>query len=221
MENKFDKQKSEHIEQKELENDKPKFYKRTWSSKVIVLFLVLCISAILGNFTAFAYNIWMSGGFSPTPAYLYCYSGFSSETLAAVHNGCLAWNGGGQGNLVYRSTSTHSTTVFPYKNYRNEITKGARGTNTYLMATCSTQLSGAAITEADIDINISYDFGSSDTSYDTRTAMTHEIGHVLGLDEMRTGINNVMYYRRGVGEEVYSLSTDDRNGLAAIYQGRM
>ncbi len=185
--------------------------------KAIVIFLVLCISSLLGTFTAFAYNIWMSGGFDPIPAYLYCYSGFSNETLSAVHNGCLAWNGGGQGNLVYRSTSTHSTTVFPYENDRNEITKGARGKNTYLMATYPTQVSGSSLTEADIDINISYDFGSADTSYDTRTTITHEIGHVLGLDEMYTGTNNVMYYQRDVGEEVYSLSTDDRNGLAAIY----
>ncbi|MBE7031767.1 MAG: matrixin family metalloprotease [Ruminococcaceae bacterium] len=185
--------------------------------KSIILALVLIIGIVSGSMSVSAYQIWMSGGFSPTPAYVYCYSGFSSETLAAVHNACLAWNGAGQGNLVFRSTNSHSTITFPYQNNKNEITKGYRGSNTYLMATAATQTSGNSLKEADIDINISHDFGTADTSYDTRTAITHEIGHLLGLDEMYIGTTNVMYYKRAVGDRCHALSTDDKAGIAAIY----
>lgn len=171
----------------------------------------------MGNMIVNAYNINFRYGFKPIPAYVTCYSSFSNGTISAVHNGCLAWNGAGQGDLIFRTTSTHTTTIYPRPNSKNEITKGERGTNEYLMQTCSTPSGGSYATEADIDINVSHDFGTADTSYDTRTVMTHELGHVLGLDEDYTSSNNVMYWARNPGEEVYTLSADDKAGIANIY----
>ena len=137
--------------------------------------------------------------------------------MTAVHNGCLAWNSGGQGTLVYRSTSTHNVTEFPLQNTYNQITKGQRGTNSYLMGTRVVYMNSNTIYEADIDINVSHPFGTATTSYDTRTVITHEIGHLLGLNEEPEFRESVMYPERRTGERVHSLSNDDKEGLAAIY----
>ena len=132
-----------------------------------------------------AYNVKFSGGFTPIPAYVYASSSFSSQTINAIHNACVTWNNAGVGNLVYRSTSLHNTTAFPYLNNRNEITKGIRGVGEYLMRMEEVQIvnpyTNVALAEGDIDINVSHDFGTAATSHDTQSIMTHEIGHLLGL----------------------------------------
>ena len=69
--------------------------------------------------------------------------------------------------------------------------------------------------EADIDINVAHDFGTASTSYDTQTAITHEIGHLLGLSHS-SDKNAIMYAVIKKGE-TRSINNDDRNGIAAIY----
>ncbi len=186
--------------------------------KVLKILCVFVISGVLGCFSVKAYDIIKSNGFSPLPAYVYCYSGFSNETMTAVHNGCVTWNNGGQGTMVYRSTSTHDTTIFPLQNTYNQITKGFRGTNNYLMGTRIVYTYNDTIYEADIDINVSHPFGTASTSYDTRTVITHELGHLLGLGEELEIRESVMYHQRRAGEKVHALSEDDRLGLIDIYQ---
>ena len=192
----------------------------TKKTKAFIITIVSIIGVAFGSFLSYATefrDVLYTGGFSPTPAYVYCYSDFSNETLTAIHNACLAWNGVGAGNLVYRSTTPHNTTTFPYVNNRNEITKGYRGSEKYLMAANPTQKQGSALTEVDIDINISHSFGTASTSFDTRTSITHELGHLLGLGELDSGTNHVMYYRRGVGEEVHYPSPRDTSNIISIY----
>lgn len=179
---------------------------------VISLVISLIICACLG---VHAYSIKHSSGFDNPPAYLKGYSGFSPETELAIHNACVAWNNTHSSALVYRLTSTHSNTLSPLFNQENEITKGYRGENEYLMQTYYTRHTSTTIYEADIDINVDHDFGTASTSYDTQTAITHEIGHLLGLTHS-SDRNAIMYESLEKGEK-RSINNDDRNGIAAIY----
>lgn len=179
---------------------------------VISLVISLLICACLG---VAAYSLGHSSGFNNPPAYLKGYSGFSSGTVSAIHNACVGWNNTHSSGLVYRLTSTHSSMTYPNLNQVNEITKGNRGENEYLMQTYYINHSYTTIYEADIDINVDHDFGTATTSYDTQTAITHEIGHLLGLSHS-SDKNAVMYASLDKGE-TRSINNDDRNGIAAIY----
>jgi hypothetical protein len=112
-------------------------------------------------------------------------------------------------------TTTHSSSIYPNLNGVNEITKGNRGENDYLMQTYYINHTSTTVYEADIDINVDHDFGTADTSYDTQTVITHEIGHLLGLSHS-SNTSAIMYAYLDKGE-TRSITTDDRNGIAAIY----
>ena len=186
--------------------------------RIVTLLTIVISSIICGNIIASAYAIKYRDGFYPTPAYISCHSSFSQDTLNAFHNACVTWNSAGCGNLVYRNTSTHSVTQFPYQNNLNQITKGYRGSNQYLMSTAYVQTTGVKVLEADIDINVSFPFGTASGCYHTRSVATHEIGHLLGLDDI-TASGNVMCGTIAMNEQQYVLSNDDINGLNAIYGG--
>ncbi len=108
---------------------------------IVSTFLILT-SFVLGTSTAFAYSIWYNGGFDPVPTTIHCHEDFMSESKTAVSNACSAWNGAGAGNLISKG-SDHSNTTYQDKNDSNEITKGGRGTYTYLMP-CNTKIIGVA-----------------------------------------------------------------------------
>lgn len=188
------------------------------------LMRIICSIVCAITFTSFlsmnasAYIVDFTNGFSPLEAYIKCYYGFSSETISAVHNSCLAWNSAHNSrDVVYRSTSTHSNTIYPLKNGANEITKGNMGrVASYVMETYRTYHAYGTIYEADINMNTSHDFGTASTSYHTQTIMTHEIGHLLGLGHTSNS-SGIMYYYIGLGERK-SIASDDRNGINAIYR---
>jgi len=190
--------------------------------KIFVVFLVL-MSLLLGYSSSFAYVIWFSGGFGPVPTMVHSYNGFSDQSKASVSNACAQWNSVGVGNLVYDG-SYHSTTTWPVNNGKNEITKNYNGVNRTL-ASCrlvETEYVGGILysaSEADIDLNISHPLGNSGSSstYDVGCLVTHEIGHLLGLDHsadttatMVSGLSKGDVYKR-------SIESDDKNGIKAIY----
>lgn len=185
--------------------------------KCLALFLIVSITMFAVVVSVNAYEVLYRQGYSNPPAYLKCYSGFTSETIAAIHNACVDWNSTHSSGLVYRLTSTHSSTVFPNANGINEITKAYRGEDEYLMSTNYTSRSYAdgIIYEADIDINVSHDFGTASTSYNTQTVIAHEIGHVLGLGHS-SNTSALMYKSISKGE-VKDIHSDDIAGIAAIY----
>ena len=176
----------------------------------LVILLVVCAGIV-----ASAYSIGHSSGYDSPPAYLKGYSGFSSGTVAAIHNACVGWNNTHSSGLVYRMTTTHSSSIYPNMNDVNEITKGYRGENEYLMETCYINHTSTTVYEADIDINVDHDFGTASTSYDTQTVITHEIGHLLGLSHSNN-TSAIMYGYLNKGE-TRSITADDINGIAAIY----
>ena len=192
-------------------------YMKCLTNKKKILSFVLVVSIILSlSISAYAYVITYRGGYDDCPAYFKCYNGFSQATLTAVHNSCLSWNRTHSSALAYRNTATHSNTSYPNYNNSNEITKGSRGANKYLMQTTTYSIDGDySICEADIDINVSHDFGTASTSYDTQTAMTHEMGHALGLGHS-SNTSAIMYESLGKGE-TRNITSDDISGIAAIY----
>lgn len=71
-------------------------------------------------------------------------------------------------------------------------------------------ISGNVSYEGDIDINVSHPFGTASTSYDTETALLHELGH--------SGTTySVMSTPQAKGQRKRSLFEDDINGINAIY----
>ena len=77
-------------------------------------------------------------------------------------------------------------------------------------------ISGNVSYEGDIDINVSHPFGTASTSYDTETALLHELGHFLGLGHFGTTYS-VMSTPQAKRQRKRSLFEDDINGINAIY----
>ena len=186
---------------------------------MIVALLAGVIGAGLGVGSAQAYG-HINNGLATFPTTVYAYSGLAPESKTAISNACQQWNGAGQGTLVLKSSSDSSTTTYSLENGKNEITRGSRGSNTYLMQTRSYYYSSnLRCYEADVDINMSYAWkndGSSD-AFDVGNAITHELGHLLGLDDSAY-TDATMYGSAPLGEtKKRTIEQDDKNGIATLY----
>lgn len=185
----------------------------------------LIMALFSGVATAYAYAILSGGGFSPIPAKLVPYKGFSSAINSAITSACSAWNGAGQGTLLTRSTSTHTNnSQFPLKNGANQISSLNAGVNHDVMSTrvVNTKTIGDLIynTEVDININTAYPWATTGDSkaYDFQNCFTHELGHLLGLDDEQYKSDSTMYSVFKLGEtQKRTLTQDDKNGIAVIY----
>jgi hypothetical protein len=172
----------------------------------------------LGAGSAFA---WSKShyGFTPIPAYVQSYDSFNTETYKAIHNAHVQWNSAGEGDLVYQSSTKHSSTTYPNKNSKNQITKGKRGSNDYLMECYTWKNAFNYAYEADIDINVSYPWANNGdpNAYDVQAVYTHEVGHLLGLGHS-TDTLATMYPTVDEGELHWrDLHTDDIQGILIIY----
>jgi len=190
--------------------------------KIILASFVCILGIFIGFSGAFAYKIWYSNGFSPIPATIYVYEAASNATKDSIGSACSAWNSAGVGTLVTKSSSTHSNTKFPYENSQNQITSGYRGTSSYIVRTTKVRYSDlwSELYEVDIDINLSHPFSNSGASdaIDVQSCMTHELGHLIGLDDVTNDSAATMYYKISYGETKFrTLSTDDKNGVKYIY----
>ena len=178
--------------------------------------MTVCIAIGTTTVLTGAYRIQHSGGFYNPPTYIKCSSSFSQATLTAVHNACAAWNSAcNNGPLVYRNTATHNNTQYPLQNGVNEITKGDRSPLRYLMETNFVLHDTVYIYEADIDINTYFDFGTASTSYDTQSAMLHELGHLLGLDH--SPVTSACMFESLNPGVVRGLHSDDITAINVIY----
>ncbi|MBS7223972.1 MAG: matrixin family metalloprotease [Clostridiaceae bacterium] len=186
---------------------------------------MVCVSITLcGIYTAHAYAIMSAGGFSPYPTKIISSNGFASAVNSAISSSCSAWNSAGIGTLVTRSSQTHSNSSFPLKNSANQITATNKGVTGQIMLTNLTQVKVSGLTryhtEVDININTSYPWATNGDSraYDVQNCFTHELGHLLGLDDEVSKSSSTMYMQTSIGETAKrTLAADDINGLKAIY----
>lgn len=187
--------------------------------KTLVLFLILLSGLMSGYLIVNTANIVVPKGLSSKPLCLYPYSGFTNETFNAIMYSCSEWTRAGRGTLIYLSSTTHNNTTFSsVSNNRSEVTKQNQG-NTGFQAITRTYLNSTnKITEADINLNVYYPFGSAYTSFDTQDVMTHEVGHALGLGDIIVPNGETMYYYSGPGNTYRrTIDTDDIAGIQAIY----
>ncbi|MDQ8736881.1 matrixin family metalloprotease [Paenibacillus sp. LHD-38] len=197
--------------------------KRSTKNLLVTLFGI--IGLMLGASSAFAYDVWFYGGFTPYPTTVYPYSTFDATSKTAMINASAQWNNAGIGNMVSIGSNTSNTT-YPNDNNLNQVTKGSRGTQTYLMQTYATTtttiMNGKfvenAMSEADIDVNISHPWGNGSANlYDIGQVFTHELGHLLGLNHSNvTGAT--MISGSSVGETYKrDIEQDDKDGISVIY----
>jgi hypothetical protein len=201
--------------------------------KNVFVFLFVISGFLLGTTSAYAYEIWYSGGFRPHPSsngaiIVRPLNTFDASSITAMKNAAKEWNGAGAGTLISIGSTT-SNTQYPNDNDKNEVTKGNRGTNKYLMQTTATTTGWEwvglwpvhAIYEADIDVNTSHPWSNTpngnSTTYDVWNVFTHELGHLLGLDHsnvtgatMISGSSLGTIYKRDIHE-------DDIKGIKDLY----
>ena len=188
--------------------------------------LVLLVSFVLGSsITVCAYTIGVEGGIKNPPVALVSYSGFTPATITAIYYSCQTWNNQACSAIVNSAGWTHNNNVYnkTSRDNENRVTKGERDIGTYLMQTHrfkeKTLLGPWRIVEADIDINVSYPFDNNGESgsYDIQNCMTHEVGHMIGLDH--SAVPEATMYESGPTGETSkrSLSQDDIHGVFYLY----
>ncbi|MBY0011223.1 matrixin family metalloprotease [Paenibacillus typhae] len=191
---------------------------------------MLGVSTFIGLFagigSAFAYDKAHPGGFQPYPATVNPWVSFAAESITSFKNAAATWNNARAGTLI-NIGSTTSNTTYPNDNDLNQVTKGNRGTNEYLMQTKYTSTGlrwtglwyANTIYEADIDINGSYAWhtGGAADFYDVQGVFTHELGHLLGLGHSDVA-TATMWPTIGKGNTSWrTLDEDDISGIVDIY----
>lgn len=193
--------------------------------KLVISFVLVIFGFTIGISAAYAYNVDRLGGFSPKPGIVKPGSSFASESITDFGNAAAAWDAEA-GNAIDIGSTT-SNTVYPKNNDLNEVTKGNRGTNEYLMQATYVDTSFVwnglfweeTAFEVDIDVNTSYPWHNSGAAgyYDVQSVFTHELGHMLGLGH--SDVNTAtMWPTVGKGDTTWStLDPDDIAGIKAIY----
>ncbi len=106
-------------------------------------------------------------------------------------------------------------------NHKDEWTQKYVGNEDVIaFTTVSYDLDTGEIYDADMDINDwNFDFGvdGSRSKYDVQNTVTHELGHVLGMDHSKDP-DATMYYSANKGDiNKRTLSRDDKDGLCYLY----
>lgn len=195
---------------------------RKMASVIIVLALILenilTSSAYAANYTftgkklRIENGVVVNGGLNFIP-----YQGFGSTTVTHFNHACYPWNEASGFSLVSRSaTTTHSKTAYPKKDGMNAIY--AVSDEDDYVAKCTWYYSGNYVIEADINLNMKYQWANSAQSgrYDVWSVFMHEVGHAVGMGHS-SSTSAVMY---SVAKKNYtrrSLHTYDRQGIAALY----
>ncbi|MHB1418226.1 MAG: matrixin family metalloprotease [Bacillota bacterium] len=191
---------------------------------VLITLIVFIISLTFGGF-ANAYSLltyhWADNG-----TYSYTVnSNFSSASVNAFSVAAYQYNTLNPKHVTFSNGGTNTLTNSSYDGV-NEIVKGNYGSQ-FLMATDSwpdwdnyyPNPPWHINYEADIRVNTYYAWSTAaDTPsgyYSTRSAMTHEMGHVCGIDHS-THTDAVMYATFADGEDRNYLTQDDLDGYYAI-----
>ena len=156
------------------------------------------------------------------------WEGFTSETRWAVDYASRQWNTRTGNTVLYHSSTQHNTNIPKQVDGKNLITKVAldpvEESDTLMLTTSWVRKDDLKKyhVESDIEINSLkkwYNNGSLN-GYDIQNVMTHEFGHMLGLNDLWDSPEKefTMYDRIEYGElKKRTLEQDDLNGFHAIY----
>lgn len=201
------------------------------TSKILCTILILSLTLIFPT-SSQAYSIAKteSGetiyGLKDSSITFQSWSGFTQETRWAIDYASRQWNNRtGQTKLFHSATQHGEANKLPTHDNRNLITKmsltGTRFADFLMVTGPVFKLYGSKYQICEVDIVINIDFpwrnNGSTAGYDVQNVMTHELGHMLGLDHtdvawatMIEGTNKGDTWKR-------TLEQDDLNGFNAIY----
>jgi hypothetical protein len=157
-------------------------------------------------------------------------SGASAGTVIDAAEGAFAtWQNASRNGITFRFDGTTSVSGSNGDDGRNVIhfRPFVGGRDTFAQSILTYDVETGEFLDVDIELNDNFSFAvlpsgqndPTDPRVDLPSVLTHEAGHLLGLDhENRFGPGVVMYFSDTTGNTSHrSLSTDDRSGVRAIY----
>ena len=188
---------------------------------IVGLFLTICLTTPLlfaNPQSAHAYSV--TGQKMNTQLWFRASQVFADYSREQMRLAMVTWNSHiPEYRRVCYNSSTHSLpNIYPQYDLECSIFKMGATSSGYLANTTWWYNNATGYTyEADININadVPWWYGVGDY-YDLKSVMTHEVGHVVGLGH--SGYSTaVMYSSFSTYEVRDSLTTDDLNGLSAVY----
>jgi len=175
-----------------------------------------CLSLLPAKVKAYSLN---GRRITSTQTYI-PYSGFGSTTITHFNHAMYQWNHYSGQNLMNRSsTITHSRTDYPNDDGKNYIYAKNTGTTDYVGQTTTYYNTSTGVAKSsDINLNMYYSWANSAQpgKFDVWTVFLHETGHAAGMGHSSNS-SAVMYPTVKRNHLNRSLTTDDINGIKAIY----
>jgi len=182
------------------------------TSVVLSFMLAFCLTSVGYAFTYYNKPISKSNTIS-----FLLHNGFSSTSRQHFSDAANTWNTAVGGlPLLHMATATHSNTNYPNNDGVSLVYRVNAGT-AYL-AEVQPYNSGSYVVSADININMYYAWANSAQAgyYDTGSAFTHELGHVMGLGHAVIS-GAVMYPTLATNVVIRNLHLDDSVGVKTLY----
>ena len=189
-------------------------------TKLTSLLLVVLLATSLMATPAFAYETLshkIKSTFTYTP-----YSGFTDLSIEHMGEAVAKWNTAAGSTLLQMSSSTHSSTSgYPKKDGNNYVYRIDVGEDYVAQCYYWWNIFTGSLSQSDININVYYSFANSAKAgcYDLYSVFLHETGHTMGLKDLYDDSDSaaVMYGYSSTNKTKRSLTTDDKNGITAIY----
>lgn len=140
-----------------------------------------------------------------------------------------AWERASEEGITFRLEGTAAVTGADGEDGRNVVffRPFPTGQETFAQSILTFDSETGEIFDVDVELNSNFEFAvlssgqndPSDPRVDLQAVLTHEVGHLLGLDhENRFGPAVVMYFSDTTGNATHrNLTSDDRAGVRAIY----
>jgi hypothetical protein len=155
-------------------------------------------------------------------------SGLDDETVIDAARAAFdSWQNASRNGITFRfgGTTSGSSNGDDERNLIH-FRSFAGGFDTFAQSILTYDVETGDLLDVDIELNSSFDFDALDEPHsdplgpvDVQAVLTHEAGHLLGLDhENRFGEAVVMFFSDTPGNITHrNLSNDDRSGVRAIY----
>ena len=158
-------------------------------------------------------------GFASKPITIYADNDFTPIEISQLKEAISIWNNTSVGQVLVYGGQRNLNSFYWMSDGVNGIVKASMGSNpiTSMTGTTSPKVNGANIIEADIAINKDLSYTNNSTTegmFHVTRVYLHELGHVLGLDDVENDNTTVMceYYTG-----ITYLTTQDITFLDTLY----